>query len=200
MIKAVIVINAQGKVRLVHFYESAIPLSQRQELIKRLHARVASRDDSIVCNFIVDDGSAKNNNNNNSNSGDDNINNSNAIDWPTPDTQMIYRKYATLVFIFVTDNSESPLAILDLIQVLVESLDRLFENVCELDFIFHSERALGLLQAVIHGSGAVAETGREVILKQTFETEKLKNSKTPATTAASGIGGSGVGYGRSGFR
>ena len=29
------------------------------------------------------------------------------------------------------------MGILDLIQVFVESLDRAFENVCELDLIFH---------------------------------------------------------------
>lgn len=63
---------------------------------------------------------------------------------------------ATLYFVFVVDQSESELGILDLIQVrqtrrawkrwrltqapeqvFVESLDRCFENVCELDLIFH---------------------------------------------------------------
>ena len=38
------------------------------------------------------------------------------------------------------DGSESELGILDLIQVLVETLDRHFKNVCELDLIFNSER------------------------------------------------------------
>jgi len=37
----------------------------------------------------------------------------------------------------VVDGAESELGILDLIQVFVESLDRAFENVCELDLIFH---------------------------------------------------------------
>lgn len=38
------------------------------------------------------------------------------------------------------DSSESELGILDLIQVFVESLDKRFENVCELDLIFHVEK------------------------------------------------------------
>lgn len=52
----------------------------------------------------------------------------------------IIRHYATLYFIFCVDDSESELGILDLIQVFVESLDRCFENVCELDLVFHMDR------------------------------------------------------------
>ncbi|KAG6870509.1 AP-3 complex subunit sigma-2, partial [Termitomyces sp. T32_za158] len=51
--------------------------------------------------------------------------------------QVVYRNYATLFFVFVVDGAESELGILDLIQVFVECLDRAFENVCELDLVFH---------------------------------------------------------------
>lgn len=62
------------------------------------------------------------------------------------DVRIIYRHYATLYFIFVVDESESELGILDLIQVIailidtnvqvfVESLDHSFPNVCELDLV-----------------------------------------------------------------
>lgn len=53
---------------------------------------------------------------------------------------MIYRHYATLYFVFCVDSSESELGILDLIQVFVETLDKCFENVCELDLIFHVDK------------------------------------------------------------
>ena len=56
----------------------------------------------------------------------------------TPGARVIYRQYATLYFCMVIDGSESELGILDLIQVLVETLDRHFKNVCELDIIFNS--------------------------------------------------------------
>jgi len=56
------------------------------------------------------------------------------------DTKLIYRHYATLYFIVAVDNAESELGILDLIQVFVEVLDKCFENVCELDLIFHSDK------------------------------------------------------------
>jgi len=54
----------------------------------------------------------------------------------------VYRNYATLYFVFVVDGAESELGILDLIQVLVEALDRAFENVCELDLVFHFDEVL----------------------------------------------------------
>ena len=41
---------------------------------------------------------------------------------------------------FCVDNAESDLGILDLCQVFVEALDRCFENVCELDLIFHADK------------------------------------------------------------
>jgi AP-3 complex subunit sigma len=50
------------------------------------------------------------------------------------------RVYATLTFVFVIDEAESELAVLDLIQVLVEVLDKCFENVCELDLIFNPDK------------------------------------------------------------
>lgn len=39
------------------------------------------------------------------------------------DTRVIYRHYATLYFVFVVDESESELGILDLIQVSQEPYD-----------------------------------------------------------------------------
>jgi AP-3 complex subunit sigma len=58
---------------------------------------------------------------------------------------------------FVVDGAESELGILDLIQVFVESLDRTFENVCELDLIFHFDEVHLVLAEVIQG-GLVLET------------------------------------------
>ncbi len=56
------------------------------------------------------------------------------------ETRVIYRHYATLYFVFVVDYNESELGILDLIQVFVETLDKYFENVCELHIVFNVEK------------------------------------------------------------
>ncbi len=71
--------------------------------------------------------------------------------------KLIYRHYATLYFVFAVDANESDLGILDLIQVFVEALDKCFENVCELDLIFHSDRVHYILDEIVMG-GMVLET------------------------------------------
>ncbi len=64
---------------------------------------------------------------------------------------MTYRHYATLYFIVISTSTESPLALIDLIQVYVEALDKLFENVCELDLIFNFETLHSTLGEMIVG-------------------------------------------------
>ena len=49
------------------------------------------------------------------------------------------------------DSSESELGILDLIQVFVETLDKCFENVCELDLIFHVDKVHNILAEMVMG-------------------------------------------------
>ena len=75
-----------------------------------------------------------------------------------------YRHYATLYFILISTATESPLALLDLIQVFVEALDRLFENVCELDLIFNFETLHAVLGEMIVG-GVVIETGLDRVVE-----------------------------------
>jgi len=75
-----------------------------------------------------------------------------------------YRHYATLYFILISTSTESPLALLDLIQVFVEALDRLFENVCELDLIFNFETQHAVLGEMIVG-GVVVETGLDKVVE-----------------------------------
>ena len=67
------------------------------------------------------------------------------------DNKLIYRPYATLYFVFCVDSSESELGILDLIQVFVETLDKCFENICELDLIFHVDKVHNMLAEMVMG-------------------------------------------------
>ncbi|KAG5195747.1 hypothetical protein JEQ12_012042 [Ovis aries] len=76
------------------------------------------------------------------------------------DNKLIYKHYATLYFVFCVDSSESELGILDLIQVFAETLDKCFENVCELDLTFHVDKTnmneiAGLAGAPAHAVSAV---------------------------------------------
>eukprot|EP00759_Apiculatamorpha_spiralis_P050327 PhF_6_TR4601/c1_g1_i1/m.6458/K12399/AP3S; AP-3 complex subunit sigma len=146
MIKGVFIINNHGKPRMVRFFER-LTLSRQHQLISEIY-RAASKRTEDMCNFI------------------ENFNK-----WPSKDTRVIYRHYATLYFIMVVDGSESELAILDLIQVFVEILDKCFENVCELDLVFHSEKVHCILNEIVMG-GVVQETNKEEVIRAVDETWK----------------------------
>ncbi|TPX50560.1 hypothetical protein SeLEV6574_g00841 [Synchytrium endobioticum] len=132
MIKAVLIFNNHGKPRLMQFYQQW-DVNTQQDMLKEIFALVHKRPDN-VCNFL--EGSAL---------------------LGGTDTKIIYRHYATLYFVFVVDSSESELGILDLIQVFVEALDRIFTNVCELDLIFRPDDIHAMLSEIISG-GMVLET------------------------------------------
>ncbi|KAJ2992115.1 hypothetical protein NUW54_g8010 [Trametes sanguinea] len=134
-----ITVNTSGVPRLTKFYS---PIAHSaQTLVEKIFSLVSSRQPGL-CNFL---------------------------DAPELETflkpkdgdgeklRVVYRNYATLYFVFVVDHAESELGILDLIQVFVESLDSAFENVCELDLVFHFDEAHHILAEIIQG-GLVLET------------------------------------------
>lgn len=113
---------------------------------------------------------------------------------------LLYRHYATLYFIIISDSLESPLGLLDLIQVFVQALDQLFENVCELDLIFNFETLHATLEEMIVG-GCVVETDLNRIVSCVREAGKV--AKRPTGTRGSGGNGGGgalgMGIGKGGF-
>merc|ERR1712183_609488 len=149
MIKAIIVFNNHGKPRMLKFYQNYSE-EQQQQIVRETFQLVSKRDDN-VCNFLE---------------GGSLIGGS--------DYKLIYRHYATLYFVFAVDSQESDLGILDLIQVFVEALDKCFENVCELDLIFHSDRVHYVLDEIVMG-GMVLETNINSILKAIHDQSKLHN-------------------------
>lgn len=96
-----------------------------------------------------------------------------------------YRHYATLYFIVISTNTESPLALLDLIQVFVEALDRLFENVCELDLIFNFETLHAVLGEMIVG-GVVVETSLDRVVEGVKSQGRV--AKRPVNESRAGLG------------
>ncbi|KAF4605508.1 hypothetical protein EYR40_004292 [Pleurotus pulmonarius] len=174
MIHGVLIFNTSGVARLTKFYT---PLHQSpQTLVQKIFSLVSSRPPGL-CNFL---------------------------DAPELEAflgpkkkdderwRVVYRSYATLHFVFVVDGAESELGILDLIQVFVESLDRTFENVCELDLVFHFDEAHHILAEIIQG-GLVLETNIEEIDASVHQATKArKESFASANPLALGVGGLGV--------
>ncbi|KAM9050238.1 AP-3 complex subunit sigma-2-like [Megaptera novaeangliae] len=151
MIQVILVFNNHGKLWLVCFYQR-FPEEIQQQIIQEILHLVLKWDDNI-CNFLW---------------GGSLIGGS--------DYKVVYRHYDTLYFVFCGDSSESELGILDLIQDLVETLDKCFKNVCELDLIFHMDKVRYILQEVVMGR-MVLEINMNEIVAQTEGQNRLEKSE-----------------------
>ncbi|NXV17199.1 AP3S2 protein, partial [Cepphus grylle] len=175
MINAILVFNNHGKPRLVRFYQHLAEEVQQQIIRETFHL-VLKRDDHI-CNFL-ECGSVF--------SPPEALHPFSCLRslFGGSDYKLIYRHYATLYFVFCVDSSESELGILDLIQVFVETLDKCFENVCELDLIFHMDKVHHILQEVVIG-GMVLETNMNEIVAQVEAQSKLEKAEGGLSAAPS---------------
>lgn len=85
------------------------------------------------------------------------------------------------------------MALLDFIQVFVEALDRLFENVCELDLIFGFETLHAVLSEMVVG-GVVIETSLDKIVAGVKESEGLKGKRRAVNASSSSSLGKSSGF------
>ena len=151
MIKSIIIFNNHGKPRLVKFYQEVLDESEQQSVIRRIFQQIVKRPDTF-CNYLEG-----------------------CIPEWGDSTRIIYRHYATLYFVFCVDKQESELGILDLIQVFVEALDRCFDNVCELDMVFHSDKVHYIIDEIIM-AGMVLETSINSILAAVNDQDRLHSA------------------------
>ncbi|XP_042400070.1 AP-3 complex subunit sigma-like isoform X2 [Zingiber officinale] len=107
---------------------------------------------------------------------------------PEKGTRLVYKHLATLYFIFVFDNSENELAMLDLIQVFVETMDRCFKNVCELDIVFNFNKMHAIVDEIIFG-GQVLETSSEQVMKAVEEISRLEKSSNSISFVPKAVSG-----------
>ena len=146
MIRLILLLNKQGKVRLMKFYDS-INLSQRQKTIKEIAVMVIGSSLRL----------------------------SNVIEWGQ--YKIIYKRYASLYFICLTDKEDNELITLELIQHYVECLDRYFGNVCELDIIVNYHKAYYIIEEIL-SAGIIQESDKKAIMKLlTSQDEKLVEEK-----------------------
>ncbi|KAK8758323.1 AP-3 complex subunit sigma-2-like [Amblyomma americanum] len=151
MIKTILIFNQYGKIRLSKFYEH-VREEEQQQIIREIFQLVSRRGED-VCNFL--EGGAL---------------------IGSSDYKIIYRRYATLFIVFCADSSESELGILDLIQVLVELLDKSFENVCELDLVFHMDQVHYILNELVMG-GMVVETNMTELITRVTEQSTIEKQE-----------------------
>lgn len=196
MINAVLVFNNHGQPRLTKFYTQLVlphldklmhpeptltcyaqDTAVQQRLILEIFTLVSTRPNS-ACNFLPlppllapapSSSTAP----------------ASAPEHNDAPSLVTYRHYATLYFILISTSTESPLALLDLIQVFVEALDRLFENVCELDLIFNFETLHAVLGEMIVG-GVVIETGLDRVVEGVKSQGRV--AKRPVNESRAGLG------------
>jgi len=89
----------------------------------------------------------------------------------------VYRLYASLFFIVGVDSDQNELAILEFIHMVVETLDKYFENVCELDIMFNLERAHFILDEMVM-NGQIVETSKANILTPIYLMDKEKSDSS----------------------
>mmetsp|Transcript_13315 Transcript_13315/g.53408 ORF Transcript_13315/g.53408 Transcript_13315/m.53408 type:complete len:182 (-) Transcript_13315:231-776(-) len=167
MIKGIIIVNNSGQARICKFFQAVHEAGfsaeeAQQQVVRKVFQQVAQRPDSF-CNYL--EGSIP--------------------EWGDG-VKLIYRHYATLYFVFAVDKLESDLGILDLIQVFVEALDKCFENVCELDLIFHSDKVHYILDEIVM-AGMVLETNIVSILQCVNDQNKLHHKSLSKLNEALGV-------------
>ncbi|MBA0690339.1 hypothetical protein Goari_008021 [Gossypium aridum] len=161
-IRFILMVNKQGQTRLAQYYEW-LTLEERRALEGEIVRKCLARNEQ-QCSFVEH-----------------------------RNYKIVYRRYASLFFLVGVDNDEgvyaqlypwilfptsedSPLgsqslrsaspnelAILEFIHLLVETMDRHFGNVCELDIMFHLEKAHFMLEETVM-NGCIVETSKANIL------------------------------------
>ena len=84
--------------------------------------------------------------------------------------KIVYKKYASLYFMFGIDTDDNELASLELIHLFVETLDKYFGSVCELDVVYNFYKVYSVLDELLVG-GEIVETSKNNILKKLREIE-----------------------------
>ena len=142
-IKFVLMVNKQGQTRLANYFEW-YPIQERVALETEIIRRCLLRTE-YQCSFLEYRG-----------------------------FKVIYRRYASLFFVVAVDGEdENELAVLEFIHSLVETLDRYFESVCELDIMYHIEKAHYIVNEMV-SNGYIVENNKINSLNQIALLDKVE--------------------------
>ena len=134
-IRFILMVNKQGQTRLAQYYE-VVSIKERCTTEGELVRKCLSRTEQQCSIFSY------------------------------RNYKVLYRRYASLYFIIGVDEDgdDNELGYLELIHNLVETLDKYFENVCELDIMFNLEKAHFILEEMVM-DGCVVDTNKSNILQ-----------------------------------
>ncbi|KAK6463750.1 AP-2 complex subunit sigma, partial [Scheffersomyces coipomensis] len=119
-----LILNRQGKTRLVKWFNNNYSINEKQRYISEIHRLISSRDESkYQSNFVEYEQTHK----------------------------LVYRRYAGLYFIFGIDLKDNELNYLESLHFFVEILDDYFNSVCELDLVFNFYKLYYILDEIYLG-------------------------------------------------
>lgn len=138
-IQFILVLNRQGKSRLVKWFNNGIyTASQKQQHITDIHRLILLRDSSKQSsNFVLYQNTMK----------------------------LCYRRYAGLYFIILIDLNDSELSYLESLHFFVEILDVYFDSVCEVDLVFNFYKLYYILDEIYLG-GELQDISKDRILSR----------------------------------
>ena len=138
MIHFIVAFNRQGTVRLQKWYnfEDIKTVTEKKRIIKDLTNKILTRNERTMCNFL---------------------------EWRN--LKVVYKRYASLFFMFAISPNDNELITLEVIHRYVEVLDQYFGCVCELDIIYDFEKAYFILDELIV-AGEIQDTSKKAVLKQ----------------------------------
>ncbi|MFS8002828.1 putative adaptor protein complex, sigma subunit [Helianthus anomalus] len=84
----------------------------------------------------------------------------NIVEWRG--FKVVYRRYAGLYFCMCVNQEDNELEILEIIQYFVETLNRYFGSVCELDLIFHFHQTYYILDEILI-AGELQESSKTTV-------------------------------------
>ncbi|KAI5963670.1 aps2 [Candida pseudojiufengensis] len=150
-IQFILVLNRQGKSRLVKWFNNSLTLQQKQQNIIDIHRLISSRDSKHQSNFVQFNPSSH----------------QHAVSskGQQQNYKLCYRRYAGLYFIISIDPKENELIYLESLHFFVEILDIYFKNVCEIDLIFNFYKLYFIMDEIYLG-GEIQDISKQKILQR----------------------------------
>eukprot|EP00166_Cyanidium_caldarium_P002058 ctg_210.g158 len=174
MIKFLLMMSRHGKLRLAKWFDSYTE-RERQKILRDVATLVLSREPSWS-NRVDYPGLPEGIGNG---SGSGRLANTPSVVslGAAPRARLVYKRYASLFIIACLDGAcadagMNELLAMDTIHQYVETLDRYFGNVCELDLIFNFPNAYYILDDMLT-AGEFAESSREVVLRSVEASDRM---------------------------
>jgi hypothetical protein len=92
------------------------------------------------------------------------------------DSKIVYRRYASLFFIAGCNSTDNELITLEIVHRYVEQMDKYYGNVCELDIIFHFQKAYFILDELLL-AGEMQESSKKNVLRVISAQDQIEDTE-----------------------